>query len=129
MNETPRAGAVGTKTFVVREQDTIHFGDPVPPLLSTPALIWQLEHAAIEALKPFASPNEISLGNSVELQHLSPSALGASVACTARVVRAEGPHILFQIEAREGSRIIARGLHRRTIVDASNFARRLPKTT
>lgn len=126
MKQTPNAGATATIDFIVEDRHAISFGAPVPPLLSTPSLIWQLEHAAIKALAPFLSPGEISLGNSVQLQHSAPSPVGASISCTARVIRAEGKRILFQIEAHQGTKNIARGLHYRTIVCADAFAKRLP---
>ena len=69
MRERPRAGATATSTFVVDATHTIDFGPPVPPALSTPSLIWHLEHAAIDALKPFLAPDEISLGTGLDLQH------------------------------------------------------------
>ncbi|MCC6355736.1 MAG: thioesterase family protein [Verrucomicrobiae bacterium] len=125
MRERPRAGAIATSTFVVDASHTIDFGPPVPPVLSTPSLIWHLEHAAIEALKPFLAPGEISLGIAIDLQHLAPSPVGTSVTCTARIVRAEGTRILFQLDARDGNALIARGIHRRAIASAETFAKRL----
>ena len=71
MKENPRAGATATGTFVVEANHAIDFGPPAPAVLSTPSLIWHLEHAAIEALKPFLAPGEISLGTAIDIQHLS----------------------------------------------------------
>ncbi len=124
MRERPRAGATATSTFVVDATHTIDFGPPAPAVLSTPSLIWHLEHAAIEALKPFLGPDEISLGTAIDLQHIAPTPVGGNVTCTARVVRAEGTRVLFQLEARDERTPIARGLHRRAIVPAETFAKR-----
>ena len=107
-------------TIDVTACDTVVVGTPVWAGNPTPAI-----NAAIEALAPFLSPGEISLGNSVQLQHSAPSPVGASISCTARVVRAEGKRILFQVEASQGTKNIARGLHYRTIIRADAFAARL----
>lgn len=125
MKQRPRAGATATLTFTVGPDHAIDFGPPAPAVLSTPSLIWHIEHAAIEALKPFLGPGEISLGIAIDLQHIAPTPVGGNVTCTARIVRAEGPRILFQLEARDERAPIARGIHRRAIVAADAFARRL----
>lgn len=125
MREKPRAGAIATATLLVESHHAIDFGPPVPAVLSTPSLIWHLEHAAIDALKPFLAPGEISLGTAIDIQHLAPTPVGASVTCTARIVSTDGPRVLFQLEARDERATIARGLHRRAIVSADAFAKRL----
>lgn len=125
MRERPRAGATATSTFVVDATHTIEFAPPAPAVLSTPSLIWHLAHAAIDALKPFLAPDEISLGTGIDLQHLAPTPVGGQVTCTARIVRAEGTRVLFQLEARDERALIARGLHRRAFVSAEAFAIRL----
>lgn len=125
MTQKPRAGATANLTFTVEPDHAIDFGPPASAALSTPSLIWHLEHAAIEALKPFLDPGEISLGTAIDLQHLAPTPVGGNVTCTARIVRAEGPRVLFQLEARDDRAPIARGLHRRAIVSAEGFAKRL----
>ncbi|HPA17958.1 MAG TPA: hotdog domain-containing protein [Verrucomicrobiae bacterium] len=126
MKEKPRAGASASTDFVVETRHAIDFGPPVPAVLSTPSLVWHIEHAAIDALKPFLAPGEISLGTAIDIQHLAPTPIGATVTCTARIVRAEGARVLFQVEARDDRAPVARGLHHRAVVNADAFAKRLP---
>lgn len=119
-------GAVGELTFTVEPAHTIAF-DPVPPVLSTPSLVWFLEHAAVEALKPVLEEGEISLGGEINIQHLAPTLQGRQVTCQARLMSAEIPTFLFQVEAFEAGKIIARGTHRRVVVRALSFAKRLAR--
>ena len=113
MTSTPRTGATGQLSFVVEPKHCIDFtSGGMPAVLSTPALIGCLERAAREALDPFLEPGESSVGTEIELRHLAPTPLGGTVICLARVVRAEGGAAAFQIEAREGQEVIARGFHR-----------------
>ena len=119
-------GAIGELTFTVEAEHTIAF-EAVPPVLSTPSLIWFLEHAAVEALKTVLEAGEISLGGEINVQHLAPTLQGRPVNCTARLISAEGPMFLFQVEAREDGEVIARGSHRRAVVRASSFAKRLAR--
>ena len=124
MKGAPPTGTTGERQFVVEARHTIEFPG-VAPVLSTPSLIWFLEHAAIEALRFVLEPDELSVGTEIDLQHLAPTPLGQSVTCLARVVRAEGPKVSFQVEARDGQELIARGSHTRWVVRAASFARRI----
>ena len=124
MKGTPPTGTTGERKFVVEAKHAIEFPD-LPPVLSTPSLIWHLEHAAIEALRSVLEPGELLVGTEIEIQHLAPTPLGDRVTCLARVVRSDGPKVSFQIEARDGQELIARGSHTRQVVRASSFARRI----
>jgi fluoroacetyl-CoA thioesterase len=118
--------AAGETRFAVETSHTVQFPG-APPVLSTPSLIWFLEHAAIAVLEPFLEPGEVSLGTEVEIEHLAPTPPGFQVVCKARVIRTDGPKISFQVEAHDGQELIARGFHRRVVVRAAAFARRVGK--
>lgn len=126
MKHPPPIGAVGELTFTVEPSHTIRLNS-VPPVLSTPSLLWFLEHAAIQALEPALEDGEISLGGEVNLHHLAPTPVGQRVRCTARLISAEGSAFLFQVEARDDTELIARGTHRRFVVRAAAFAKRVAR--
>src|SRR5262245_51266562 len=126
MQGTPRIGATGERTFTVDNAHAIGFGpDRQLSVLSTPWLVWFLEHAALDAALPFLEPGEITVGTRVEVDHLAPTPLGARVTCTARIVHSEGPVISFQLEAGDGHETIARGFHKRRVVKIDRFAARV----
>lgn len=119
-------GSLGNLKFVVAPEHTIDFRqEGLSPVLSTPSLIWFLEHAAIAALEPFLDPGEICLGTEIEVAHLAPTPPGHEVRCTARVVHCDGPRISLQVEARDPSELVARGTHQRFVVKASSFSKRV----
>lgn len=128
MNGQPKTGATGERKFTVEGTHAISFGaEGPPPVLSTPWLIWFLEHAALDAALPFLEPGEITVGTNIEVDHLAPTPVGAPVTCVARVVHSEGPVISFQLEASDQHETIARGLHKRRVVKADRFAARVRK--
>jgi fluoroacetyl-CoA thioesterase len=128
MKQLPRIGAVGEIRFTVESQHAVDFSaEGLPPVLSTPWLIWFLEHAAREVLGPLLEPGESSVGIEVELQHLAPTPLGQTVRCLARVAAVDGPRISFCFEAHDEQELIARGFHRRHIVRADRFTRAVEK--
>jgi len=128
MKAAPRIGATGERQFVVEAQHAIDFSaEGMPSVLSTPALIWFLEHAAREVLLPLQEPGESSVGTEIEVQHLAPTPLGQTVRCLARVATVDGPRIAFHLEAHDERELIAKGFHRRHIVQAARFQRAVEK--
>jgi predicted thioesterase len=128
MQIPPKIGATGERKFTVETAHAISFGqNGPPPVLSTPWLVWFLEHAALDAALPFLEPGEITVGTRVEIDHLAPTPLGAQVTCTARIVHSEGPVISFQLEASDGHEMIARGFHKRRAVKVDRFTARVQK--
>lgn len=120
-----RPGDTGEITFQVEGPHAVSFDPAMPPVLSTPWLLWFLEHAALRALAPRLSPGEVSVGTEVELQHLAPTPVGGTVTCRARVVAVDGAAVAFHVEAHDGHEVIARGFHRRRVVRAAGLARRV----
>jgi fluoroacetyl-CoA thioesterase len=126
MNARIAVGTEGQVQFTVEPKHTIDFNVAgLVPVLSTPSLVWFLEHAGIEALQPGLQPGEISVGTDLEVQHVAPTPVGLTVTCLARVVQTDGPVISFHVEAHDGSEPIARGFHKRRIIRAESFSRRL----
>jgi fluoroacetyl-CoA thioesterase len=125
---TPRIGTIGEERVVVGPSNRIVFADEImPAVLATPWLVAHLEYAARHAIAPFLEDHERSVGTFIEVEHLAPVPEGFTVVCKARVIRADGPVITFQVEAHDGTETVARGLHRRRVIDAHRFARRIRK--
>ena len=107
----------------------------MPAVLSTPWLIWFLEHAAREAVLPCLEDGESTVGTHVDVQHLAPTPLGQQVTCVARIIHVDGPVASMQLHARDEQELIARGLHKLRIIRCDRFARRVqakqaqPRTT
>ena len=43
------------------------------------------------------------------------------------MIQAVGPVVTFQVEAHDGVEVIAKGLHRRRVIDVDRFARRVER--
>ena len=128
MPAVPKIGSKHELRFGVEPQHTIDFASAdLPPVLATPWLIWFLEHAALELMQPLLDPGEITVGTHIDIEHLAGALTGAEVRCVARVIHAEGPTITFQIEAHDAQDCLAKGLHKRRIVEAARLARRLQR--
>ncbi len=128
MHGFPKVGSHLETRFCVESKHAIDFAQvDLPPILATPWLIWFLERAALELMQPFLDPGEITVGTSIEMEHLAAALIGAEVVCSARVVHHEGLLLTFQIEARDERDCLAKGLHKRRVVETQRLARRLQK--
>ena len=126
MKSKPPIGTLGETTFVVEAKHCIEFAtDGMPAVLSTPNLIGILERTARHAIEPCLEDDERSVGVEIELRHLAPSPLGAKVTAAARVIGVTGRFVDYQIAARVGYEIIARGVHKRAVVQTGSFAARM----
>ncbi len=126
MQDILKIGTLGEEQFRVTEQHLIDFAhDGMPPILSTPWLIWFLEHAARSAVLPALQPGESTVGVVVNVEHLAATPLGAQVTCRAKVIFMDGPVISFQLEAHDEHERIALGTHKLRIIEAARLAKRV----
>ena len=117
---------LGEQQFVVEPRHAIDFATGgMPAVLSTPWLIWFLEHAAREALLPSLEPGESTVGMEIEVRHLAATPVGQKVTCIARVIQTEGTVISFQLEARDEHELIARGFHKLKVIRIDRFATKI----
>lgn len=128
MKAAPKIGDTAEIEFVVADAHLIDFADdPMPAVLSTPCLIGFLERTARKALTPVLDVGEQSVGIHIDVRHLAPTPRGQRVVCLARIIHVEGAVVSFQIEARDERERIARGLHKRRVVQAARFAARVQR--
>jgi fluoroacetyl-CoA thioesterase len=128
MKSPPRTGMTGESRLVVDATNRISFADErMPAVLATPWLVAHLEYAARYAIEPCLEPGERSVGTHVEVEHLAPVPEGFAVVCRARVIHVDRVTVTFQVEAHDGVEVVARGLHRRRVIDADRFARRVAR--
>lgn len=128
MKTVPRIGMSAEERAVVGPANRIVFADDLmPAVLATPWLVAYMEYAARHAIEPCLEEHERSVGSFIEVEHLAPTPEGFTVVCKARVIRVDGPVVTFQVEAHDGTDLVARGLHRRRVIDARRFAKRVAR--
>ena len=128
MKTTPRPGQAAEERLTVGPANRITFADDrMPAVLATPWLVAHLEYAARAAIAPCLTADERSVGTYVEVEHLAPTPEGSEVTCRARVILVDGPVVTFQVEAHDGRELVARGIHRRRVIDVDRFARRVAR--
>ena len=118
-------GLVGELTLTVTEEHVIDFADAgMPAVFSTPKLIGLLERTARFSLAPYLENHERTVGVEIDLKHLAPAPLGAKVTLLTRVIGTEGVNVTFAVEARDEHELIAKGIHKRAVIEVEAFTRR-----
>ncbi len=106
---------------VTEEKSAHHIGSGILNVYSTPSMIALMEKASYLCVENYLDEQESTVGGSVNIRHLKPTAIGKKVACTSRVVASDGKRIEFEVEVREGEKLIGKGTHTRFVVEKERF--------
>jgi predicted thioesterase len=121
-------GLAGKSEMVVTEKDLVTgLGGMDIETLSTPRLIQLLEAAALNAIQGILPPDQISLGRSVRIDHLSPTPPGKKVRAHAMLKEIRQNRLVFRVDAWDESDKIAEGEHERVIVSRERFFQKIER--
>jgi fluoroacetyl-CoA thioesterase len=119
---TVATGVRAEARMVVGETDTARaLRSGTVDVLGTPRLIALCEEATVRAIAPDLAEGTTTVGMKVRLDHLQPSAVGATVVAEAMVEKVEGRRIKFTVSASDERGLIAVGRVVRVIVDVDRF--------
>ena len=99
------------KTLVCEHNAAGHVGK-----FSTPSMISLMEGAAIEAIQECLEEGQTSVGYEVNVRHLAPAGIGATITAHAELLEIDRNRLNFQVEAYDGEHKIGEGTHRRAII-------------
>ena len=126
MKSTLAPGLTGEISHrIVSENLVSHHHPSGPPVLASPWLLFLMEFAAYNAIRPHLDQGEDSVGVGFEFQHLAPTPAGHVVVASAEVLAIEGDMVTFRVEARDQHEAIGRGTHVRAVIELERFHRRL----
>jgi fluoroacetyl-CoA thioesterase len=94
-------------------------------LLSTPSLVLLIERASIEAVAPFLSEGETTVGTEVNVRHLAPTPEGATVRAQAIVREREGRRFRLEVEVFDELDRIGVADHERFVVGIERYLAKL----
>lgn len=104
-------------------------GERYPAVLATPHMIGEMERASATLLRPLLAAGELSVGVKVEIAHLAPTPIGATVRSHARFLNREGALFWFEVWSEDPGGPIGRGRHARAIVAESQIDSRASRRT
>jgi fluoroacetyl-CoA thioesterase len=90
-------------------------------VLGTPRVVALAEEAAMSAVASSLGRGETTVGMRVQLDHLHPSVIGATVTAAATLEKVEGRRLTFTVSITDHCGLIAAGKVTRVIVDTEKF--------
>jgi predicted thioesterase len=119
-------GLTATVTFTVSSDDTAAaVGSGDVPVLATPKVVAICEQASVAALEGHLAEGETSVGSGMQISHVAPSGVGATVRAEATLDRVEGRRLTFTVAVTDARGLVAAGKVARVIVDRRRFLERL----
>ena len=94
-------------------------------VFATPAMVALMENAAMRAVASELPEGSSTVGASIEVSHIRPTALGDEVTATAELIETEGRKLTFRVEASDRAGVIGNGTHIRYVVDRERFLAKL----
>jgi fluoroacetyl-CoA thioesterase len=115
-------GAITRVQLTVTDADTAQaVGSGDVPVLATPRLLALAEAATVGATATRLPPGTTTVGTRIELDHRTATAIGRTVTAEARLSKADGRRLYFEIVVREGDAVVAEGRVERVVVDRQRF--------
>lgn len=122
VDAAPWVGAVARVELTVTDADTAQaLGSGDVPVLGTPRVLALAEAATVGALVRRLPPGWTTVGTRVELEHRAPTPIGGRVTVEARLAKADGRKLVFEIIVRDGRQVVADGRIERMVVDRHTF--------
>jgi fluoroacetyl-CoA thioesterase len=112
-------------SLTVTDADTaITFGTGEVAVLATPRVVALCEQAARQAVASELAAGETTVSSRVELSHVTPVAVGATVRAEAILERVEGRRLVFAVSLADTRGLVAAGRVTRVVVETDRFLKR-----
>ncbi len=112
-------------THCVEASDTamaFHSGDVA--VIATPRVVALAEEATVEAVAGALPAGRTTVGSAVQLTHLAPSPIGATVTADVVLESVEGRRLNFRVSVTDGRGLVAAGYITRVVVERERFLER-----
>jgi fluoroacetyl-CoA thioesterase len=124
-NTASWVGAASRVQLTVTDADTAQaVGSGDVPVLGTPRVLALVEAATVGATATRLPPGATTVGTRVELDHRAPTPVGRTVVAEARLAKADGRRLTFEVIVRDGDAVVADGRVERILVDRQRFVQK-----
>jgi len=109
------------------ENSAIHLGSGSSRVLATPWMIAFMERVSHRLLTCCLPEGYSSVGTHLDVRHLAPTPVGATIRVRAEVLQLDGIRVIFAVEAWDELEKIGEGRHERVVIEEARFLRRVEK--
>ncbi len=115
-------GCTGTASCEVKEDNLARsVGSGDVNVFSTPSLVSLAEQASVNAIRPFLTDGETTVGTFVGLHHVAPTPPGCGIKATSRLIAREGRKLVFDVNVHDDLEKVGYGTHERFLVTKQDF--------
>ena len=97
----------------------------MPPVLATAYMVAFTEWACTEALAPFLTPEQRTVGTHIDMSHIAATPVGMMITASVELVAIDGRKLRFKVACHDEADVIGSGSHERAIIDVEKFMQRL----
>ena len=117
-----KIGEKNSVTMTVTENDTaLAMKSGSLKVLATPRLVALVEEAAATLAEKFLPSDYTSVGTSLNVNHVAPTAINSTVRADVELIEIEGRKLIFKVTAVDDAKEIFNGRHERFIVNREKF--------
>jgi len=121
-----KPGLTGEVSLVVADEHTArHLGSGGVRVLATPQMILLMERASVAAIDHLLPEGYRTVGTGIDMRHLAPTPVGFEVKATSDLVEIDGRRLTCRVQVHDGVGLVGEGIHRRAIIEVSQFAERV----
>lgn len=113
-----------TLTVPAMSQAFASFAD-MPPVFATAYMVAFIEWACIEALRPYLSVDQRTVGTHVDVSHVAATPVGMLVTAEVELLEVQGRKLRFKVSCRDEAGLIGEGSHERAVIEHAKFMARI----
>lgn len=117
--------AVASRHTVPRVEPGWQGFKDMPHVFATAMMIGFIEQTCIEALRPYLTTGQHTVGTHVDVSHIAATPVGMKVTAHVELTAVEGKTLHFKVACHDEAGLIGEGVHRRAIIDVKRFLARL----
>lgn len=115
-------GIIGKQKIMVTNELTAEvIGSGLLPVYSTPSMIALMESTASKSVEEFLEDGQGTVGTSLNIKHLSATAVGKTVLCQSTLVEVDRKRLVFEVRTFDEAGLVGEGTHERFIIDNKKF--------
>ena len=109
---------------VTEDMLAVNVGSGSLRVLATPTVVALMEEASTKLADTFLDEGLTTVGTMVEIQHISPSPIGAKIKVESKLISNDGRSFKVEVTAYDNAGMIANGTHNRVSVKSEKFQKK-----
>lgn len=109
------------ETVVTLDNTAKAFCSGALEVFATPAMVSLMEECCWKMIQPELEEGLGSVGSRVNISHVAPSAIGATILCEATLLEIDGRKLTFEVMCSDENGLIGMGTHERYIINNEKF--------